>query len=243
MWQVGNFRLHTLVFLSGSLCSSTVLFADDLVIASNPEPTDQRILGVIPNYQTISDPNAPFVPMTPREKWNLALKESTDPFTAGNALLGAALSQQGNSHPRYGNGGTSYAQRFGAAMADFTTQNIFSAAVLATILHQDPRYYRKGPQKGILARAAYSVSQIVVTRQDSGHRAFNFSGIFGMGLGIAASNLYYPAGSRNGAVMRDRIGTSMTGAVMGNLLSEFWPDINTRLLSRIAPWKKKKTKL
>ena len=68
--------------------------------------------------------------------------------------------------------------------------------------------------------------------------AFNASGVFGMGLGIAASNLYYPSSSRTGSEMASRIGTSFSGGMMGNLLSEFWPDIRIRVLSRFRPWKK-----
>ena len=48
-------------------------------------------------------------------------------------------------------------------------------------------------------------------------------------MGIAAANAYYPAASRSVNVMLGRIGTSMTGGVTGNLMSEFWPDIQ-RLL-------------
>jgi hypothetical protein len=235
--------VHGMVLAAALITFQPALLADEspdeMIVATHPtQPADQRILGVIPNYQTVSDPTAPFVPLTGREKWKLFAKSTTDPFTAGSAFLGSALSQHGNNHPKYGNGDKAYAQRFGAAMADFTTQSLFSGAVLASVLHQDPRYFRKGPSKGILYRAGYSVSRIVVTRQDSGRSAFNFSGLFGMGLGIAASNLYYPDGSRTGSVMKARIGTSLNGGVIGNLLAEFWPDIRTRVLNRFGPWKK-----
>src|SRR5262249_24009882 len=182
-----------------AIIPNSVVFAaandDDIaLISAGPsiqEPSDQRILGVIPNYQTVSNPDAPFVPLTVKEKWSLFAKESVDPFNAASAFMGAALSQRGNTHPKYGNGGQGYAQRVGAAMADLSAQNLFSAAILASALHQDPRYYRMGPRKGILTRAGYSLSRLVVARQDSGRTAFNASGVFGMGLGIAASNLYY----------------------------------------------------
>jgi hypothetical protein len=236
----------SVAFLAGlAIVVNPVLFAaandDDIALisaaSSNPEPGNQRILGVIPNYQTVSNPDAPFVPLTVKEKWSLFAKESVDPFNAASAFVGAALSQRGNAHPKYGNGGWRYTQRVGAAMADLSVQNLFSAAILASALHQDPRYYRLGPRKGILTRAGYSISRLVVARQDSGRTAFNASGVFGMGLGIAASNLYYPPGSRNGSVMLSRIGTSFSGGLMGNLLSEFWPDIRNRVLSHFGPLK------
>ena len=239
--------IQAIVLLFGvAALPKTALFAemedDDIALLSSapsiPDPIDRRILGVIPNFQTVSDPDAPFVPLTVKEKWSLFARESLDPFNAASAVMGAALSQRDNQHPKYGNGGRGYTQRVGAAMMDLSTQNLFSAAILASALHQDPRYYRMGPRKGMLTRVGYSVSRMVVARQDSGRMAFNASGVFGMGLGIAASNLYYPAASRNGTVMVSRIGTSFSSGVMGNLLSEFWPDIRTRVLSRFGFRKK-----
>ena len=116
--------------------------------------------------------------------------------------------------------------------ADFGTQNFFSAGVLANLLHQDPRYYRKGPATGVLKRLAYSVSRIGVVRTDSGRSAFNFSGVGGMMMGIAASNLYYPAASVRGTVMAGRLYTSLLGGVIGNVTSEFWPDVQKRFFHR-----------
>src|SRR5438128_1931395 len=102
------------VLLAGLVAvANPVLFAkaddDDIAVISaapsRPEPDDQRILGVIPNYQTVSNPDAPFVPLTVKEKWSLFARESLDPFNAASALMGAALSQRGNEAPKYGNGG------------------------------------------------------------------------------------------------------------------------------------------
>jgi hypothetical protein len=186
-----------------------------------------RIMGVIPDFQTVRDPNAAFVPLTPKQKWSLAFKENVDPFNIASAAMAAGFSQMGNQTPKYGEGGRAYGKRFGAALADFGTQNIFSAGLLANLLHQDPRYYRKGPGTSVLKRVVYSVSRIVIARQDTGASAFNASGVFGTVMGIAASNLYYPAVSVRGSVMLNRLNTSFSGGIMGNLMSEFWPDLET----------------
>jgi hypothetical protein len=73
---------------------------------------------------------------------------------------------------------------------------------------------------------------VAVTRNDSGAEAFNACGIFGMAMGIAASNLYYPSRSIRGSVMAGRVTTSLTGGVIGNLMSEFWPDIQKKFFHR-----------
>jgi len=199
---------------------------------AKPASNEDRILGVIPNYQTVNDPHVHVAALTAKQKWGLALRETVDPFNIVSAAMGAGLSQWGNETPKYGEGGVAYSKRFAAAVGDLATQNLFSAGVLANLLHQDPRYFRKGPEYSVLHRISYSVSRIVVTRQDSGRSAFNASGVFGMVLGIAASNLYYPPESQKWEVMAGRLNTTLTSSVIGNLLSEFWPDLQEHVLHR-----------
>ena len=212
--------------------SSPSLPADPATGSAQPGQMGDRILGVIPNYQTVNDTTVPVAPLTVRQKWGLALRETEDPFNIANALVGSGFSQMGNQTPKYGEGGAAFAMRFGAAWADLATQNFFSCGVLATLLHQDPRYFRLGPRSGIWKRVAYSLSRLAVTQTDSGRTAFNASGLFGMVLGIAASNAYYPSSSVRGEVMVARLSTSLTGGVVGNLMSEFWPDIQKKFFHK-----------
>ena len=200
----------------------------DATIAA-PPISNERILGVIPNFQTVSDPGKPYAPLRVRDKWRLFVKETVDPYTFATAAAGAALSQIDNDDPKYGVGGKSYLQRFGAAQADLTAQNFFSDAVLASLFHQDPRYFRKGPGSSVRNRIAYAMSRIVITRTDSGHESFNFSGIMGMGMGIALSDAYYPRRSVGGGELESRLITSLSAAALGNLLPEFWPDVREKL--------------
>jgi len=191
-----------------------------------------RILKIIPDYQTVKDSAYPVEPLTARQKWNLGFKEAIDPFNIASAAMTAAFSQRDNQTPRYGEGWSNYGRRFGAAVADFSSQSLLSAGVFATLLHQDPRYFRRGPGAGILSRAAYSLSRLFVCRNDAGRSVFNASRRLGMSAGIDASKLYYPSPSRTGSVMAGRIETSLLGGFTGNLLSEFWPDLQRKFLHK-----------
>lgn len=200
---------------------------------SSADPiSNDRILGVIPNFQTVSEPGAEYKPLRVRDKWRLFLKESVDPFTFASAAGGAALSQIDDDNPKYGYGVKPFLQRFGAAQADVTTQNFFSDAVLASLLREDPRYFRKGKSTSPLKRIGYALSRTVVTRRDSGSEGFNFSGVIGMGMGIVLSDAYYPRQSVGGGELRSRFITSLSATALGNLLPEFWPDIRERLRRR-----------
>lgn len=212
-------------FLVAALSLTADAQQDDLAPAINTD----RIMGILPNYQTVNDPKAAFVPLTPKQKWKLFVRESVDPFNFVSAAAGAGLSQIGDQTPKYGIGARAFGSRYGAAVADLTTQNFYSTGVLACMLHQDPRYFRMGPEHNILKRVGYSFSRMLVTRTDSGASAFNTSNVLGMALGIATSNLYYPSDSIHGGVMADRLYTSFTGGITGNLLSEFWPDMQKML--------------
>jgi hypothetical protein len=202
--------------------------------APKPDKGDERIMGVIPNYMTVNDPDATFVPLTPKQKWDLYVRSAADPYTFASALIGSAFSQSGNNDPRYGNGWGAYADRFGAAVVDFNTQNFYSGYALAVLLHEDPRYYRRGPKSSILFRIGYAASQAVSCKTDTGKRTFNFAGVLGTGMGIVTSDLYYPEASRNGSVLWSRVGTSMMGTGIGNVLSEFWPDIRVHVMPHIV---------
>lgn len=221
------------------LCLATPLLVSAQSTVDSPGPqgtapsaspiSNDRILGVIPNFQTVDEPAGPYTPLRARDKWELFVKESVDPFTFFSSAAGAGISQWHDEDPRYGTGFQPYMQRFGAAQADLTSQNFFQDAVLASLLHEDPRYFRKGPGSSVLHRIGYAMSRVVVTRLDSGRDSFNFSGIAGMEMGIALSNAYYPPKSVNGGEMAYRTFTSLTASALGNLLPEFWPDIKAKL--------------
>jgi len=229
-------------------CAQEVAPADSAVTAPAPVPVapvpvapahtdpfnEERIMKVMPDYQTVRVPSADTKPLTAGQKWLLAWKETVDPFNIASAAMAAGFSQAANQTPKYGVGGVAYSERFAAAVADFGSQNVFSAGLLAVVLHQDPRYFRKGPGSKIPARVAYALKALVVCHNDAGHEVFNSSGIFGMMMGIGASNLYYPAPSRNGGVMAGRLQTSLFGGVVGNLTSEFWPDLEKKFFHHKA---------
>ncbi len=198
-------------------------------VDTSPATDDRdRILGVIPNYLTVENPTKNVAPLSVKEKFRLFAKETFDPFTVLSAGAGAALSQVDNQNPKYGEGAGPYGERFGAAAADIATQNFFQDALLAALFHEDPRYFRRGPEFGVWYRMGYALSRVVVTRTDAGKDRFNFSGIFGMSAGIALSNAYYPDSSVSAGEVGYRFATSAVATALSNLLPEFWPDIREK---------------
>jgi hypothetical protein len=179
----------------------------------------QRVLGVFPNYYVSYDPDPE--PLSTRQKFQLAWKQSIDPITW--MMMGgfAGVEQATNTFPGYGQGAQGYGKRFGANYADGLSDSFIGGAILPSLFKQDPRYIYKGAGS-IPSRALYAIANSVVCRGDNRRWQPNYSAILG---GLAAggiSNLYYPSTDRNGVEVtfsNALIGTA-EGAVQ-NLLQEF----------------------
>ena len=96
-------------------------------------------------------------------------------------------------------------------------------AIFPSLLHQDPRYFRKvnGPVK---SRLLYASTRILVTRTDSGKWWFNASEFIGNGTVASIGNWYYPDARGFGPTMQ-RMFTQIGTDTISNVLKEFWPDI------------------
>jgi hypothetical protein len=197
----------------------------------SPQPTteDKRAYGVLPNYRT-AEASAPFVPLTAKQKLVIATKDTIDGPSYILAGLFSGLYQLENQNPSFGQGVKGYARRYGSAIADQDIGNYMTEGFLPVLLHEDPRFFRRG-HGGFWARAALAARGVVVARTDHGNLTFNFSEFLGNGVTAAVGNAYYP----------DEIGFSPTMARMftqigtdafSNVLKEFWPDFKRHVLKK-----------
>jgi hypothetical protein len=153
----------------------------------------QRIGGVIPNFYSAYDWNAP--PMGPKQKLKLSIRSIIDPisFLAVAGIAGAEQYQ--NIFPDYGGGLEGYGKRYGAALATHVSGDLLGRAVYPSIFHQDPRYFYKG--KGSFgSRALYALSTAVIAKGDDGRWMPNYSAVLGNFSAAAISNLYVPDADR-----------------------------------------------
>lgn len=183
----------------------------------------QRLLGAVPNFNVVMNGHA--LPLTGTQKWNLAFHDILDPFYIGwSFVIGGGYSELIDSNSGYGWGPPGYFKRVGASYADNVNGTLIGNALLPQLLHQDPRYFRKGTGsvKGRIWVAALST---VECRGDNGKVQFNTSNILGNYISGAISNAYYPADQR-GVVLTLENGTQVTlfGA-LGGQLYEFAPDL------------------
>ncbi len=84
------------------------------------------------------------VPLSPSQKFRLAFKSATDPFTFALASVDAGIDQLQDDYHGYGQGVAGYSKRFGASYLDTFNGTMLGNALLPVVFHQDPRYFRKG---------------------------------------------------------------------------------------------------
>jgi hypothetical protein len=196
---------------------------------SNPtgqqDDNPKRILGFIPNFQTKNDDPGNQPPLTVKQKYILALHQTVD-FSAhiGN-LFQAGLQQASNAQPHYGEGWGPYLERFGAAEGDQATSSFFIFGFLPSILHDDPRYFRKGPGHSIKSRIYYAATRTVISRKDSGEPTFNIPQVAGQLFQQSISTAYYPPEDRTVGRVFENWGTTLAYNSAYNVVKEFYPDV------------------
>ena len=195
-----------------------VAILDEVAQSQVEAQEKQRVLGLLPNYYTSYIWDA--VPMTPKLKFKLVLRSTTDPVTFLVAAGLAGVEQKRDIFPGYGQGLEGYAKRFGAAYADTLISKMVSRAILPTVLHQDPRYFYRG-SGSTRSRIFYALAA-VITRGDNGQMQPNYSQVFGNFASSGISNLYRAPGDRTVSLtFRNGLIMTASGAVE-NLLREFF---------------------
>ena len=179
----------------------------------------QRMFGIIPNFYVSYSP--PAAPLTPKLKFELAWKSSTDLFTFAAVGMVAGLAQAGDHWDAYGQGAQGYAKRFGATYTDVFTGTFIGGAILPTVLKQDPRYFYKGTGTK-KSRLLHALANSVICKGDNGHRQPNYSNILGNIAAGGISSLYYHPNNR------DTVGVIFSTAlirlgetVVASILQEF----------------------
>ncbi len=184
----------------------------------------KRILGIIPNFRSVSaDQKLP--PETAKEKFKTAALESFDYSAVTFAAGQAGVAQAQDSYPEFRQGAAGYGRYFWHTFADQTDENLWVQGILPVALHQDSRYYTLG-HGGFIKRGAYSFTRVLITRTDDGNRAPNYSEVGGAGIASAISAAYYPSVYQTWTKIGQRWLTNVIIDGVTFSVKEFWPDVN-----------------
>jgi hypothetical protein len=179
----------------------------------------------MPNYRT-SPSLTDYQPLTVRQKFDVAAQDSWDRGTVVLAAVFGAENQLTNSNRAFGQGAAGFGRYFGAAYGNFVIGNYMREAVFPSLLHQDPRYFRRGTG-GAWSRLGYAIGQTFWTHNDSGRSQFNYSEWLGASAAVAISNSYY-ADNRSAKDNVSQLGVQIGVDAAANILKEFYPDVLRR---------------
>ena len=185
-----------------------------------------RLFGIIPNYRADQYRDI-YKPLTTREKYDIARRDSFDwpnYFLLAGYAVQSQIASGGFSH----NGGLrGFAEFYGRAAGDQVIGAYVTEAIMPSLLHEDPRYFRLGTGS-IWHRAYYAASRIVITRADDGHSRIFLSELLGNAGVVAITTSYYPE-SRSASEAFERYSQQLGNDAISNELTEFWPDIKRHL--------------
>jgi hypothetical protein len=225
-----SFEKEGLKMIRLSLCWLAILSTAALNVRAQennqPATEDKRILWIFTNHRTTDD-SEKLSKLTPGGKFAIAWADATDRAIFTQTAFLAGISQASNSNPSFGQGMEGYAKRYGTTYADFAIENMMTEGVFPTLLHQDPRYFRRG-EGTTRSRLAYAMSRLFFTRSDSGSNQINYSEIFGAATSVAISNAYYPDGRTVGKNI-GKYTEQLAFDAASNVLKEFWPDLKRKL--------------
>ena len=218
--QAGEFHIVPPVILSIAAVATSVTVTGNREQLSEEQvhiAIQQRIGGVIPNFYSSYDWNAP--PMLAKQKFQLSVRSIIDPVAFSSVAGVAGVEQYRNIFPDYGGGIEGYGKRYGAALANHVSGTLLGRAVYPSIFHQDPRYIYKG--KGIGSRALYAATAALIARGDDLRRMPNYSRVRGDFSAAAISNFYYPSSDRGGSLVLFNGLAGIGAEAAGNLIREF----------------------
>ena len=223
--------------ISASLSSSSSL-ADNLPDVSPEdriESTTSTNLISQPYLHRVVRAGAGPQPLTSKEKFELSFRSRFSYGAFGSALFGAGERHLFNSRPHYGTDSGGFGERLGAAELKQATESFFSYGLYASAFHEDPHYYRMGPQTSYVRRGLYSASRVVLTRTDSGRTSINWAKLAGMASATALTYTYYPDRDRSVGESFAAYGSSLASSALTLELHEFMPDVIALIRHRKKP--------
>jgi len=192
------------------------------VSLEHQQPT--RILGIMPNFRTVSSGSRPH---PPGWKYNFtvanhqALDYSTFVFLGLTSLTAEGM----DAHPALGKGVDGYWAYTWRGFLDKSDNTYLSAWLLASALHEDTRFYALGSPHHIVTRELYVISRQGIAKTYGGRQTPNIAGLGGKVLTQIVSRTYYPSSTTSYSALATKFGYSVMRDVGFSTIREFYPDI------------------
>ncbi len=194
--------------------------------------TEKKRLAVNPLTGLVTSPGSDYRPLTAGESWKLYWKQN---YTSIGAYVGpfaaALVLDQARGDPyQWGGGFPGYGRRLASRVGSAIVQGTFQAPA-AALLKEDVRYIasnQRSPKRRVLHAVAYSF----LTYSNHGHPTLNIANLGGYYVASATSTLWLPGSHRVVTYALSDASLQIALTIPVNMLQEFWPDIDRRVIHR-----------
>ncbi len=205
------------------------------VLTSSPEANASERAGVRtqPPCQA-EDPVQPFVssrvatPLTAKQKGELALRDTVDPFNLMTIALSSGFDIGINAHSAYGPGLEGWGKLSGYTVVEDAQGEFFGTFLICSIAHEDPRYHRM-PNATVKRRILHALAHTVISQHDDGSPMPNYATLLTYPFSAELSNLYVPGVATDLPNTAKRVAIGLATDPSGTLVSEFLPDLARRI--------------
>jgi hypothetical protein len=182
-------------------------------------------------YQRFLATNVP-IPLTPRQKGLLAIHNLTDAANLATIVAVSGITTAVDPDSAYGPGLKGFGKNVGVSLLQDATGEFFGTFAIPSIVHEDPHYHRM-PHGTVPRRILHAVSRTVIAQSDYGNNMPNYATLLTYPINAELSNLYVPGIQSDASSTTKRILTSYALDPVGNLITEFLPDLASRVHIRI----------
>jgi hypothetical protein len=190
-----------------------------------------QCVNVLNPYARFLDTSMP-IPMTPRQKGYLAFRDVIDPFNLITIVGSSAVTIAIDPETAFGPGFKGFGKLSGISLLQDVTGEFFGTFLIPSLTHEDPHYHRM-PTARFPRRLLHAVSRTVIAQSDYGHTMPNYATLLTYPIGAELANLYVPGLQTNGPSTAKRIFTGYAFDPIGNVVTEFLPDVAKRIHIRI----------
>ena len=171
-----------------------------------------------------------FRPLSEDERARLYFKTMVNPLGYLKAGVSAGINQWEDKPREWEQGASGYGKRFADIVGQYSIQRTVTFG-LASVLHEDNRYFNSG-KKGFWPRTWYAVSSGILARHDDGGRHVSVSQLGGVAAAAFLSRFWQPPSqdsAGNGAVS---FGITMSSNMGFSVVKEFLPDLGQVIAKR-----------
>jgi hypothetical protein len=210
--------------------------------SSSPAETRMSCKPNIQEFASFLDSAEP-LPLTPRQKFILAVRNVGDPFNLLTIGGVSAISIASDANTHYGPGFPGFGKNVGVSFTQDMVGEFFGTFLIPSLAHQDPHYHRM-PNLSVRRRILHVLDEVVIAQSDEGTPMFNYATVVGTICGSSLGNIYVPGRTHSFGASTARIATALATDPIGNAITEFVPDLARhinfqvvvvqRLINRVA---------